>query len=118
MEIDEGLNANAVEAASGFWWLFIVTGSLWILFSLILFRFDYTSVTAISIVLGVVCICAAFEELLGLPASRGWWRLGRIALAIAFAVIGIVAFVHPGNTFKAVAAVFAFYVLLRGMFTI
>jgi uncharacterized membrane protein HdeD (DUF308 family) len=33
-------------------------------------------------------------------------------------VIGIVAFVHPGNTFKALAAVFAFYVLLRGLFTI
>ena len=118
MDIEEGLNANAVEAASGLWWLFIATGSLWILFSLILFRFDYTSVSAISIVLGVVCICAAVEELIGLPSSHGWWKIGRIALAIAFAVIGVVAFVHPGNPFKAVSAIFAFYVLLRGMLTI
>jgi uncharacterized membrane protein HdeD (DUF308 family) len=118
MDIEERLDENAIEDATGFWWLFIVTGSLWILFSLILFRFNYTSVTAISIVLGVVCIAAAIDELIGLPNSHGWWKAGRIALAVAFAVIGVVAFVHPGNTFKAVSAVFAFYVLLRGMFTI
>jgi uncharacterized membrane protein HdeD (DUF308 family) len=118
MDIEERLDENAVADATGFWWLFIVTGSLWILFSLILFRFNYTSVNAISIVLGVVCICAAVDELIGLPNSHGWWRIGRIALALAFAGIGVVAFVHPGNTFNALAAVFAFYVLLRGMFTI
>ena len=45
------------------WWVFIVTGSLWILFSLLLFRFSYASVTAISILMGVVCLAAAIEEL-------------------------------------------------------
>ena len=118
MEVEERLDSQAVADATGFWWLFVVTGVLWILFSLILFRFNYTSVTAIAIVVGVVCLAAAFEELIGIPASHGWWRVGRIALAIAFIVIGIVAFVHPGNTFRAVAAIFAFYVLLRGLFTI
>jgi uncharacterized membrane protein HdeD (DUF308 family) len=118
LEANEGLDANAIEAASGFWWLLIVTGSLWILFALLLFRFDYRSVTAVAIVVGVVCIAGAIDELVGLPASHGWWRVGRIALAVAFTVIGIVAFVHPGNTFTAVAAVFAFYILLRGMVTI
>jgi uncharacterized membrane protein HdeD (DUF308 family) len=117
MELEERPDATAA-AASGFWWLFAVTGTLWILFSLILFRFDYTSVNAISILLGVVCIAAAVEELIGIPAAHGWWRVGRIALVLLFAVIGIVAFVHPGNTFNALAAIFAFYVLLRGMFTI
>ena len=96
----------------------IVTGSLWILFSLMMFRFDYASVSAISILFGVVCIAAALEELVSIPSSHGWWRLGRIALAVLFAVIGIVAFVHPGNTFDALAAVFAFFLILRGMFTI
>ena len=37
------------EAASGLWWIPIITGTLWILFSLLMFRFDYASVTAISI---------------------------------------------------------------------
>jgi uncharacterized membrane protein HdeD (DUF308 family) len=106
------------EAAGKLWWIFIVTGSLWILFSLIMFQFDYTSVTAVSILFGAVCIAGALEELISIPASHGWWRAGRIALALLFLVIGVVAFVHPGNTFNALAAVFAFFLLLRGIFTI
>src|SRR5262249_6453807 len=50
---------SAQDAVDTLWWLPIVTGSLWILFSLLLFRFDYASVTAISILFGVVCIAGA-----------------------------------------------------------
>ncbi len=100
------------------WWIFLVTGSLWILFSLLLFRFTYASVTAISILMGVVCIAAAIEELILIPTAHGWWRLGRVLLAVAFAAIGIVAFVHPGNTFSALAAIFAFYLMLNGLLSI
>lgn len=100
------------------WWVFIVTGSLWILFSLLLFRFSYASVTAISILMGVVCLAGAIEELVLIPTAHGWWRLGRVVLAVAFAVIAIVAFVHPGNTFSALAAIFAFYLLLNGLLAI
>lgn len=100
------------------WWIFLVTGSLWILFSLLLFRFSYASVTAISILMGVVCIAAAIEELILIPTAHGWWRLVRIALAVAFAVIAIVAFVHPGDTFSALAGIFAFYLVLNGLLSI
>jgi uncharacterized membrane protein HdeD (DUF308 family) len=118
MEIEHYPDADEVAAASGVWWIFAVTGTLWILFSILLFRFDYTSVNAVAIVLGVVCIAAAIEELVEVPSAHGWWRVARIVLVLLFAAIGVVAFVHPGNTFRAVAAIFAFYVLLRGMFTI
>jgi uncharacterized membrane protein HdeD (DUF308 family) len=109
---------SAAEAAVRLWWVPIITGTLWILFSLLMFRFDYASVTAISVLFGVVCMAGAIEELISIPLSHGWWRAGRIALALLFAVIGIVAFIHPGNTFNALAAVFAFFLLLRGIFTI
>lgn len=109
---------SAAQSGAELWWIFLVTGSLWILFSLLLFRFDYKSVTAVSILIGVVCIAAALEELLSIPTAHGWWRVARVALALAFAVIAVVAFVHPGNTFSALAAVFAFYLLLNGMLSI
>jgi uncharacterized membrane protein HdeD (DUF308 family) len=113
--IDRG---SAAQAAGSLWWLPIITGTLWILFALLLFRFNYTSVTAVSILIGVVCLAAALGELVAIPASHGWWRAGRIALALLFTVIAVVAFIHPGNTFNALAAVFAFFLLLRGLFTI
>ena len=45
----------------------------------------------------------------------GWARFGHALLALAFFVIGIVAFVHPGNTFAALAAVMSFYFVFKGM---
>ena len=36
------------ERAAGVWWLWLVTGSAWLLFSVIVFRFAYSSVSAVS----------------------------------------------------------------------
>src|SRR5436190_19555290 len=96
-------------AGASFWWLFLFTGSLWLLFSIVIFRFDWTTVSSISILFGVVMLCAAFAELIGAFADHGWWRVARLALGVAFGVIGIVASVHPGHTFAALAGVMSFY---------
>ena len=77
--------------------------ALWLVFSLLVFQFDETSVAAISILVGVACLGAAAFELAAVPASDGLWRVGRIILAIAFAIVGVVAFVNPGDGFDALA---------------
>jgi uncharacterized membrane protein HdeD (DUF308 family) len=99
-----------------FWWVFLVAGVVWLVFALVVFQFDTTSVNAISILLGVTCVGGALLELIAIPASDGWWVAGRIALAVGFAAVGIVAFVDPGKSFDALATIFAFYLLLRGVF--
>jgi uncharacterized membrane protein HdeD (DUF308 family) len=105
-------------AGASVWWLFLFTGSLWLLLSIVIFRFDWTTVSSISILFGVVMLCAAFAELLGAFADHGWWRVARLALGAAFGVIGIVAFVHPGNTFAALAGVMSFYFIVKGTFDV
>ena len=105
-------------AGASVWWLFLFTGSLWLLLSIVIFRFDWTTVSSISILFGVVMLCAAFAELLGAFADHGWWRVARLALGAAFGVIGIVAFVHPGNTFAALAGVMSFYFIVKGIFDV
>jgi uncharacterized membrane protein HdeD (DUF308 family) len=107
---------SAAAAAAGTWWIFLLTGSAWLLFSIIVFRFDWTTVSSISILFGLSMFGAAATELLAVGASSTWWKIARIALAIAFVVIGIVAFVHPGGTFKALAAVMSFYFVIKGGF--
>jgi len=109
---------DAAETGEPLWWILLVTGSLWILFALIVFRFDYTTVSALSILLGLVCLAAALFEVVAAVGSHGGWRIAHIGLAIVFAVIGVVAYVHPGNTFNALATIFAFYLLIRGAFEI
>ena len=43
----------ASRAASGLWWLFLVTGILWLLISVIVLRFNITSVASVGVLLGV-----------------------------------------------------------------
>jgi uncharacterized membrane protein HdeD (DUF308 family) len=98
------------------WWLFLVTGTGWLLVGLIVLRFDYTSVRAISILFGFVAIAAGLFEVGMTVIVHGWWKLLNGVLAVAFIVTGIVSFIHPGDTFVALAAVMSFFFIFAGTF--
>jgi uncharacterized membrane protein HdeD (DUF308 family) len=100
------------------WWLMLITGIGWTLVALILLRFDYTSVSSIAILFGIVAIAAGVMELLALFIAGGWWKLLHAVLALVFVVAGIVSFIHPGDTFVALAAIFSFFLVVAGTFDI
>jgi len=100
------------------WWLVLITGIGWMLVGLIVLRFDYTSVSAISILFGFVAIAAGVMEIGVLMLAEGWWKLLHGILVVVFIATGIVAFIHPGNTFAALAAVFSFFLIFAGTFDI
>jgi uncharacterized membrane protein HdeD (DUF308 family) len=100
------------------WWLLLITGLAWILIGLILLRFNYTSVHAISLLFGFVGIAAGVMEIFMIFMASGWWKLLNAVLAFAFLVAGIVSFVHPGDTFVALAAIFSFFLIFAGVFDI
>jgi uncharacterized membrane protein HdeD (DUF308 family) len=100
------------------WWLFLITGIAWMLLALIVLRFDYTTVSAISILFGIVAIAAGVLEIGVTLIADGWWKLLHGVLALVFIVAGIVAFIHPGDTFAALAAVFSFFLIFAGTFDI
>jgi uncharacterized membrane protein HdeD (DUF308 family) len=88
------------------------------LVGLILLRFNYTSVHAISLLFGFVGIAAGVMEVFMVFMVRGWWKLLNALLALAFFVAGVVSFVHPGDTFLALAAIFSFFLIFAGTFDI
>jgi uncharacterized membrane protein HdeD (DUF308 family) len=100
------------------WWLLLITGLAWTLFAVILLRFDYGSVSAIAILFGIVAIVAGVMEIGVMFMAAGWWKLLHAVLAFVFIVVGVVAFIHPGDTFKALAAVFSFFLIVAGTFDI
>jgi uncharacterized membrane protein HdeD (DUF308 family) len=101
------------------WWLYLITGIGWILVSLILLRFDYTSVHAISILFGFVALAAGVLEIgVVVFVAGGWWKLLHGLLALVFIATGIISFIHPGDTFVALAAVLSFFLILSGTFDI
>ena len=96
------------------WWLLLITGIAWTVVAVVVLRFDYTSVSAISILFGIVAIVAGLLELGVMMMAAGWWKLLHGLLAAALIVVGIIAFIHPGDTFAALAAVFSFYLVFAG----
>jgi uncharacterized membrane protein HdeD (DUF308 family) len=104
--------------ASRYWWILLVTGIGWILFSIIVFRFDWTSVSSISIVFGCVLLAAGISEFFLIAGATRGWKIAHALLGVAFVVIGVIAFIHPGNTFAALAAVLSFYFIFKGTFDV
>ena len=104
-------------APGRYWWVLLVTGILWIVFAIIMLRFDYTTVKSLSILFGIVMLAASAIELFAVfIAQGGWWKVGHGVLALIFLATGIVSFVHPGDTFVALAAVFSFAFIAKGIF--
>ncbi|MGZ4257222.1 MAG: HdeD family acid-resistance protein [Gaiellaceae bacterium] len=98
------------------WWLLLITGIGWTLVALILLRFDYTSVSSISLLFGFVALAAGFMEIGLIFLSAGWWKLLNAILAFVFIAAGVVAFIHPGDTFASLAAIFSFFLIFSGTF--
>src|SRR5213592_4358952 len=88
------------------------------LVALIVLRFDYTSVSAISLLFVFVALMAGALEVAMIFLAAGWWKLLNAVLAFVFIVAGVVAFIHPGDTFAALAAVFSFLLVFAGTFDI
>jgi uncharacterized membrane protein HdeD (DUF308 family) len=102
--------------ATDSWWLPLVTGVAWLIVSVAIFRFDYTTVAAVSVLFGAVALGAAMNEVLLASVSTRGWRIAHLVLAALSFVVGIVSFIHPGGTFVALAALVSFYLVFRGSF--
>jgi uncharacterized membrane protein HdeD (DUF308 family) len=112
------MGRRAVARALPPWWLFLITGIAWIVVSLIVLRFDYTSVSSIALLFGFVALAAGVAEIGMMLLADGWWKLLNAVLAVVFFAAGIVSFIHPGDTFAALAAVFSFLLVFAGTFDI
>jgi uncharacterized membrane protein HdeD (DUF308 family) len=109
---------EVVLEAAGRWWIFLVTGIAWLVFSLLIFRFDMTSVTTIGILFGVVAIIAGLNEFMAIMVSTRGWQIAHGILGVIFVIVGIFAFIEPGSAFAALASIIGFFFLFKGIFDI
>jgi len=108
----------AARAASGMWWLFLVTGILWLLISVIVLRFNITSVGSVGILLGCVLLFAGVNEFMVMGLRDVGWKWLHAVLGVLFIVGGIWAFVHPIGAFYELASILGFLLVLKGSFDI
>jgi len=99
------------------WWLFLVTSACWFIIAWVVLRFDLRSVTAISVLAGIVILAAGIAELFNAFTAPGWRWLHAV-LGGVFVITGLIAFFRPGGTFAMLAALVGWYLLFKGMMDI
>ncbi len=108
--------ARLTGSATKNWWVLLITGIAWTIVSIVIFRFDYSTVAAIGVLFGIIALASAANEVLVAMIATGGWRIVHYVLAALFFVVGIVSFAHPGDTFVALAALVSFFLVFRGSF--
>jgi uncharacterized membrane protein HdeD (DUF308 family) len=114
----EGLRYEATAAARRVWWLFLLTGIAWLIFSLVVFRFNATSIKGIGYLAGAIFVVAGVNEFVIMPFVSTGWKWFHGILGVAFIVVGILSFIRPVNTFVGLAELVAFFLLFAGIFDV
>jgi uncharacterized membrane protein HdeD (DUF308 family) len=109
---------RAVGEIARAWWVFLVTGILWLLIALVVLRFDATSLAAVGTLLGVVLLMAGVNEFLALGLRNVGWKGFHVVMAILFITGGIWAFVRPISAFWELASILGLLLVLKGSFDI
>ncbi len=98
---------------AGPWWVFLLTGIAWLIIAWVVLRFTPASITTVGVLMGVLFLLAAVNELL--MASMGHsWRLAHVLVGILFVAGGIWAFARPFNAFWALASVLGLLLIFKG----
>jgi len=104
------------ESFGKHWWIFLITGTLWLILSIICFRFNLTSAKTIGYLAGIIFLIGGVIEF-GLVAivRGGWWKALNAILGVLLVLGGIFSFIHPSNTFIAIAQITAFMFIFVGI---
>src|SRR4051812_39893672 len=107
--------ARTMEAGLGnLWWLWLVTGTAWIIAALVILQFDRASVTTVGIIIGCMFVFAGVQQLvLAFVAERLRWLWA--LFGALFLICGVVCFVRPENTFAGMADILGFLFLTVGL---
>jgi uncharacterized membrane protein HdeD (DUF308 family) len=109
---------EVVAGASRMWWVFLLTGIAWLIFALLVFQWDYTTVYAVSYLFGFVALFAGVNEFMSMGVLTTGWKVMHGILGVLFIIAGIWALVHPHNAFSTLAALVGFFLLFKGIFDI
>jgi uncharacterized membrane protein HdeD (DUF308 family) len=104
---------QAAKEVTDNWWLFLVSGLIWFVVSLVVLRMNLTSVAAVGVLLGVVFLVSGAEEIL-VASVRPSWAWARILLAVFFFAGAIWCFVAPFDAFWSLAAALGFLLVFKG----
>jgi uncharacterized membrane protein HdeD (DUF308 family) len=108
----------AMRDVARYWWVFLISGILWLIIAWVVLRMDQTSVAAVGVLLGVVFLFAGINEVGVAELTRGGWRVWHWIMAFIFFLGALWGFIEPVDTFFALASVLGLILILYGSFEI
>jgi hypothetical protein len=102
-------------AIGNFWWVFLITGILWILFGLFVLDVDADSAVAIGYLVGFWLFFGGAAEFAAAALAPSW-KWVHAVLGVLFVVGGVMALMSPFQTFTVLASLMSFFLVLKGTF--
>ena len=97
-----------------YWWVELLVGVFWVVIAVVVLKFNQASVVTVGVLTGIMFLVFAAEEFvlaaLDQGASRWIWAIFGVLLTAS----GVVALIHPRNTFAGFADILGFVFLLIG----
>ena len=107
-----------VREGARYWWVFLVSGILWLVIAWLVLRLNATSIATVGVLLGVVFGLSGVNEVGMASLSHGGWKVWHYIMAVIFLLGGLYGFVRPVNTFFALASVLGLILVFYGAFEI
>jgi uncharacterized membrane protein HdeD (DUF308 family) len=107
-----------VREEARYWWVLLVSGIAWLLIAWIVLRLNVTSITTVGVLIGVVFIVAAVNEVTVASLVPGGWKVWHYLMAFIFFLGGLWGLITPIETFFALASVLGLILVFYGAFEI
>jgi uncharacterized membrane protein HdeD (DUF308 family) len=103
-----------VREITGYWWVGLVAGITWLVISLVILQFDSASVTTVGVLVGVMFVLAAVQNVavMTLAVEHRWVPA---LFSVLFLVSAAICFIDPVSTFAGLADMLGFLFLLVGV---
>jgi uncharacterized membrane protein HdeD (DUF308 family) len=103
---------TAVRDITGFWWLWLVSGAIWILVALTVLQFDQASVKTVGVIVGLMFLFSAVQQFIVAGLADGAARWIALAFGVLLAAAGVLALANPKSTFAGIADILGFLFLI------
>jgi uncharacterized membrane protein HdeD (DUF308 family) len=107
-----------VREEARYWWILLVSGIAWLLIAWIVLRMNVTSISTVGVLIGVVFIVAAVNEVTVATLIPGGWKVWHYVMAFIFFLGGLWGLITPIETFFALASVLGLILVFYGAFEI
>ena len=81
-----------------YWWVFLVSGIVWLLIAWVVLRGNQTSIAAVGVLIGVVFLLAGINEVGMAAVVPGGWKVWHYILAGIFFLGALWGFIRPVST--------------------